>query len=578
MTTGTAPEASADSTSPTPGEKKSTQDDGVARGSALMASGSLVSRVLGVVRMSLIAALFGVNTAAGDAWQVASILPTTVYMLLAAGAINAIFVPQLTRAEQSADGGKDFIDRLLTLSFICLGVTTALTIPLAPVLVSSFASWPTDSPTFALSVKFAYTVLPAIFFYGVYTVLGQVLNAKKMFGAYGWAPALCNIVWLIGMGSFMILHPDVGTKLSDWSMSSIIIIGGSFTLGVTLQALILIVPLLRSGWRFHPKFGFRGIGLSSAGKVAGWTFAGIGVTQVALAVSSQVLTSSTGSGLGKLGYDNAFFLFMTPHGLITVSLATTLFTQMSTAAARKNIYGVRTHLRRGLRLIGVALIPTTIAALCLANAGTSIVFSGNDIQTTREVSQVFMLLSLALLPYGVMYLVQRVFYAFEDARTPFWLSFLAAVIFSIGSVAAVMLFGTEHRALGVAAAAVASDIVAALVGLRWVGQRLDDMPMIDVWESWTRALFASLTAGLGTLLVVGILQWLLPDRFGALLTLVLGGAAFLVIYVVSARWLWIRDLNDLLGPLLRRVEGLSRKKTGVQHDAASGSRKGAHRA
>lgn len=530
--------------------------DGVARGSLLMATGSLASRVLGLVRMTLIASVFGLVTSAGNAWQVANTLPTTVYMLIAAGVINAVFVPQLTRAAEREDGGQEYVDSLITLSLLLLAGATIVAIPLAPALVWLFAPnnppWP--GPTFDLSVSFAYVVLPSVFFYGLYAVLGQVLAARNKFGAYGWAPALCNVVWLIGLGIFLVAYPGQGRAVEDWTGPMIVLIGGSMTVGVALQALVLLIPLWRSGWRYRPRFTFRGVGLRTAGGIAAWTVGGIGVSQAALAVASQVLNSVTDGHVGRLGFDSAFFLFMTPHGLISVSLATALFTAMSTAAARQDLYGVRTHLRRGLRLIGVATIPVTIAGLCLANAGTAIVLAGNSMDETREVAQVFMVLVLALLPFGVFFLVQRAFYAFEDARSPFYLSLIAAVVFAGGALLA-LAAPSELRAVAVAVAATLSDVVAALVGLRWVTARLGGMRLMDVAESWTRALFASLVAGLWTLLVVGILQAVAPNRFGAIVTLLLGGAVFCVVYVAAGRWLHLRELDELLRPVLRRLDG-----------------------
>lgn len=537
--------------------------DGVARGSVLMASGSLVSRVLGVLRATMIGWVFGLVTAAGDAWQVANTLPTTVYMLLAAGVINAVFVPQLTRAAERPDSGVEFVDRLITLSLLILLGATAIAVPLAPALVWLFAphgehEWP--GATFDLSVSFAYIVLPAVFFYGLYAVLGQVLNARNRFGAYGWAPALANVVWLIGLGVFLALYPGRGTDVADWHGGMITLIGGSLTLGVALQALVLLIPLWRSGWRYRPRFGLRGVGLGTAGRVAAWTVAGIAVTQAALAVASQVLASVNGRGVGRLGYDSAFFLFMTPHGLISVSLATALFTALSTAAARRDLYGMRTQLRRGLRLIGVATIPTTVAALCLANAGTAVVFWGNPMEDTRQLAMVFMVLVLALLPFGVFFLVQRAFYAFEDARTPFYLSLIAAVVFAAGAIAA-LAAPPEHRAVWVAAGATISDLVAAVIGLRWVAARLGGMRLLDVAETWTRALFAALVAGLWTLLVVGVLQAVAPNRLGAVLTLLLGGAVYGGVYLAAGRWLRIRELEELTGPVLRRVRRSARRAT-----------------
>lgn len=550
--------------------------DGVARGSLLMASGSLVSRVLGVIRTTMIASIFGVLTAAGDAWQVANTLPTTVYMLLAAGVINAVFVPQLTRAAERADGGAAFVDRLITLALLVMAAATALAVPLAPVLVGLFAphgghEWP--GATFDLSVRFAYVVLPAVFFYGLYAVLGQVLNAKNRFGAYGWAPALCNVVWLVGLAVFLVRYPGRGEAVADWDGTMIWLLGGSLTVGVALQALVLLVPLWRSGWRYRPRFGFRGVGLGTAGRVAAWTVAGVAVTQAGLAVASQVLASVQGEGVGRLGYDSAFFLLMTPHGLISVSLVTALFPALSTAAARSDLPGMRAHVRRGLRLIGVTMIPTTVAALCLANAGTAVVFWGNPMQDTRQLAQVFMVLVLALLPFGVLFLVQRAFYAFEDARTPFYLSLVAAAVFAAGALAS-LLAPPAVRAVCVAAGATASDIIAVVVGMRWATARLGGMRLLDVAETWTRALFASLFAGLWTLLVVGLLQAAVPSRLGAVLTLLVGGAVFAATYLGAGRWLRLGELTELLGPLLRRLGGRIGARAGGRFgERTSGSRR-----
>ena len=558
MTSGTSADAGLDDAAPPASGPADTPERGssaVLRGSLLMASGSLVSRVLGLVRASMIVTLFGALTPAGDAWGVANTLPTTVYMLLAAGVINAVFVPQLTKAAQDPDGGREYVDRLITLSLLALLAATVVALPAAPLLVRLFSSGSWSEETFSLSLAFALVVLPSIFFYGLYAVLGQVLNAQNRFGAYGWAPALCNIVWIAGLGLFLVRYPGQGHSVGDWSTPMIWLVGGSMTAGVAVQALVLLVPLLRSGWRYRPRFGFRGVGLGSAGRVASWTFAGVAVSQAALAVSSQVLTTADGKGVGRLSYDTVFFLFMTPHGLITVSLATALFTAMSSAAARRDLFAVRTQLRRGLRLIGATTIPTTIAGLCLATAGMAIIFPTRPAHETEAMAQVFFLLIPALLPYGVLFLVQRAFYAFEDARTPFYLSLIAAVVFAAGSVVAWILLPPEHRALGVATAATLSDVVAATVGMRWVGARLGGMRLLDVWETWTRALFASLAAGLPTLAVVGALHALLPNRLGALLTLLLGGTVFVALYLAGARWLRLREIDDVLTPLRKRLPG-----------------------
>src|SRR5690242_10118430 len=162
-----------------------------------------------------------------------------------------------------------------------------------------------------------------MFFYGLYTVLGQVLNARAQFGAYMWAPALANVVMIAGL---LVLLTGFPTQVGPgaWTPTMVWILSGTTTLGIVAQALVLIVPLRRGGFRFTPVWGFRGTGLGSASKVALWTFAALAVSQLGFVVTSRVLTRATQLlshehqvGAGKAAYSNAFLLFMLPHSLIT---------------------------------------------------------------------------------------------------------------------------------------------------------------------------------------------------------------------------------------------------------------------
>src|SRR5699024_12665291 len=111
--------------------------------------------------------------------------------------------------------------------------------------------------------------LPQLFFYGLYTLLGQVLNAKSSFGPYMWAPVLNNIVAIGGLAVFILIFGTNNAsphELSTWTRDKIALIAGTATLGVAAQALIRIWPLKRIGFKYKPTFGFRGVGLASAGR------------------------------------------------------------------------------------------------------------------------------------------------------------------------------------------------------------------------------------------------------------------------------------------------------------------------
>ena len=261
------------------------------RSTAVMAAGTGVSRVLGLVRNTLLVAAVGVTSApAADAFAVANTLPNIFYMLIAGGVINAVLVPQVVRAYRSANG-QEYVDRLLTVSFVILGGATVVLWAASPLIVRVFLS----GEQAALATAFALWCVPQVFFYGVYTLLGQVLNARGSFGPYMWAPVVNNVIAIVGLVAFIAMYgtwerPARGTveDLSVWSGGRVTLLAATATLGVVAQAAVLVWPLRRLGFRYRPRRGWRGAGLGSAGRVAGWTFAALAVGQLGAFVVMKV--------------------------------------------------------------------------------------------------------------------------------------------------------------------------------------------------------------------------------------------------------------------------------------------------
>jgi len=541
-----------------------TTTSSLARNSAIMAAGSFVSRILGVVRQALIVMIFG-RSLAGDAWSIANTLPNTVFLLLAGGAINAVLVPQISKAMHHEDGGQAFVDRLLTLALVGLGVVTLVCIPLVPVLVDIFSASAFPQDAHDLAVAFAFIAMPAVFFYGLYAILGQVLNAREEFGWFSWAPVLCNVVWIVGLGSFIGLYGSHLGHPHQYTPAMIALLAGSLTVGVALQALVLLVPLWRSGFRYHPVFGFRGVGLGSASRVAMWTFAALVVSQLALIVQSRVLTSATAGDSGKLAYDSAFMLFMTPHGLITVSVVTALFTSMSRAAAAGDTPAVRHDVAHGLGVVGATVIPVMVGGIVLATSLTTTIFVGASLETANAFGYITQAMLLGLPAYGAFYVAQRAYYAYEDAKTPFWLQVVNSGVFVLGGLLC-YLVASEYRAVAVALAQALSNVVAAGVGIAWLRGRLGGLDLHLTIRTWIRSLVACLPAAV----VAGLLAWpirhLLPAYLpgpthgwwlSSALALLVGGIAFVALYVAAAERMHIDEVDEFAGPILRRLRGVS---------------------
>ena len=532
----------------------------LARSSALMAAGTVVSRVLGFGRAALLSGAVGIGLAA-DTFQVANTLPNQFYLLLAGGVLNAVLVPQITKAASHDDGGHAFVNRLLTLSLALLVGATILVTLAAPLLVRVFATREWDSDAVGLAVAFAFICLPQVFFYGLYTIFGQVLNARGRFAAYMWAPALANLVAIGGLLWFKVGYPD-NVKVGDWTPGMVWILAGTATLGVAAQAIALWLPLRASGFRYRPVWGFRGVGLRSASKVAGWTFAAVALSQLGYVVTSQVMTRAThlldvrgevGAGLAAYGY--AFLLFMLPHSLITVSLVTALFTRLSHAAHRGNSDEVVADLGRGLRMPAVLLVPGTVAMMLLGTQVARVAFFDNTPTESAAIGRVMVAMMVGLVPFGWLYLIQRVFYAYEDAKTPFRLQLVVTVVATVANLAAALVDPT-HTGVVVGIGQTVSNLAAAVVGFVLLRRKLGSLRLSASVRSYVRLAMASVAAGAVTWLGLWGLEAAGIERTswaGAFTEVVAGGGVFVLLALGLAHAMRVDEVGLLLDPLLRRL-------------------------
>ncbi|GAA4351054.1 murein biosynthesis integral membrane protein MurJ [Angustibacter luteus] len=541
-------------------------DSSLMRATTVMASGTFVSRLLGLVRVQLLTGLLGVSGAlAADGFATANTVPNQLYNLIAGGLLNAVLVPQIVQATKHSDGGQAFLDRLLTISLLGMAVVTlvaTLLSPLVPLVFGPSTGPGWDASTIALVVAFAYWCLPQVFFYGVYTVLGQVLNARGRFGAYMWAPVANNVVaiaglvvmfvWIGGFNKITNPHPP-----STWTAGQIAVLAGSATLGVVVQALVVMVPLRRMGFRYRPRFGFRGVGLGGAGRVAAWTFAGALMGQLGFIVTSRAVNAGGSlGGPGQNAYGSAFLLFMLPHSLITVSLVTALFTRMSHAAHERDTRAVRRDLSVGLRLTGVASVLALVGMLAVGDELTRVLFFKNSAAETFAIAAATTAMMLGLVSFSAQYLFQRAFYAYQDARTPFLIQIPVVLVIAATSFASARELDPDRVVVGIGVGMAAGYTVGAVQSAVVLRRRLGGLDGARVLRTYVRLVCAGLPAvavGQGVSAVVHVL---LGHSVGAsLVALVLGGSLVLVVYVGVLRLLRVDELDELAEPLLRRLPG-----------------------
>ncbi len=509
---------------------------GLARSSAVMALGTLVSRVLGMVRALLLAWALGLLALSANAFATANTVPNSVYLLVAGGVLNAVLVPELTRAAKDPDGGQRQLDRLFTITVIGLGAVTLAVVLSAP-LVPAVLARQFDDDTAALTIAFAYWCLPQVFFYGLYTVFGQVLNARGVFGPFTWAPVANNVIALGGLTVFLlVVGPSGNRPPGQWTGAQIALLAGSSSLGVAVQALILIVPLRRAGISFRLRF--RGLASDRRlGKVAGWTLGTAIISQVGYIVTSNVSNAAAAQGeAGRTVYDNAYTMIMLPHSLLTVSLVAVLFTRLSRAAAANDRSQVGRDLSHALRVIGVGTIPAATVLMVLSTDVSQALYPGNATREVDALAGVLRLMALAVVPLSAQHLLQRGFYAFQDARTPFLIQIPVVTIAAFIAVLASLVLPPRHVvegvALGLAVGLTAGSLISAVV----LRQRLDGLDLRHVAGTYARLAVAAATATLATTLVRT--QFETPNQHytANLIGLTVNAATFLLTYTVGS-WL-----------------------------------------
>lgn len=238
----------------------------IGKASAFLASGTIVSRILGFVKIFVLTQALGVvNTTSGDAFTAATLIPSSIYAVIGGGLLSAVLVPQIVRASRGTDGGAGYINKLVTVALVAFAAVTVAATLLAPQLTALYNA---KSP---LATAFAYWSLPQIFFLGLYAVLGEVLNARKSFGPFTWVPVVNNVISIAASGVFISVYGSGVRSDEGWTIGMIALLAGGATLGVALQGLLLFYFWRRVGLRYRPDFAWRGVGLGSAGGAALWT-------------------------------------------------------------------------------------------------------------------------------------------------------------------------------------------------------------------------------------------------------------------------------------------------------------------
>jgi putative peptidoglycan lipid II flippase len=540
----------------------------VLRSSALMGAGTVMSRLGGVVRGAVLASALGAALVS-DAFSLGNTLPNVVYILIIGGALNAVFIPELVRhMKDDSDDGQAYADRLITLVGSVLLLVSVLAVVAAPWIVQVYASGQLPPETLDLATAFARFCLPQIFFYGVYTMLSQVLNARGHFGAPTFAPLANNIIAIATFALFIVVAGTVNRQATSLPPGQVALLGIGTTLGVVAQAVVLIPVLVRARYVWRPRFDWRGAGLSTAGGLAFWTIALVLVNQLAyvvivrLATTANVLAAQNGTTAGGLtSYTNAHLIFILPHSVVTVSVVAALLPRMSRAAHAGDVTGLAADIGAGMRSIAALIVPASIGLMVLGTQAGVILFryGGTDPAAAELTGGVAAVLAAGLLPFSLYYVVLRGWYALELTRTAFWVT---VVLNALYLAIAYPLFewtistgrGT-YALLALATGYVASYWITLVLGWTVLSRRIGGLQTGRTVRRLTRMAIAGAVMLVVMLLAQAGLDHVLDTRIrlSALLDIVVIGSLGLGVYLVMARTLGIAEVTDMVAVLRRRL-------------------------
>ncbi len=540
------------------------QSRSVLNSSAVMAAGTIVSRMSGFVRSALLAAALGTALHA-DLFNIANTIPNMLYILLAGGIFNAVLVPQLVRSmKNDADGGEAYTNRIVTLAGVFLAAVTVLLVVFAPWVMRIFLDASYDDPAMSVQraslIDFARFCLPQVFFYGMFVLVGQILNSRGSFGPMMWAPIANNVISVGVLVVYLFAFGPAEDLHGAYTPGQELLLGLGSTLGIVAQLAILLPYLARAGFRYRPRFDFRGTGLGHTFRLGLWTLLFVVVNQIAYTVVVRLASSGTSgdsAGTGYTIYSGAFLIVMVPHAIVTVSLATAVLPTLSRHAADTDHPSLAASLTSTLRSALVLVLPFVLLLPLIAGDIANLVWGyAAAADTFADYAPSLALFAPGLLFFTIHYFALRGFYALEQTRTVFFIQcWVAATNIGLG-VLLVSTTDAEFTAPALVLAYSGAYAVGAVISFVVLGRRLGGLDARGLLRFLVRTGLAAAVAAAaarGAWLLVSAVVGDDPGKVGAIAQLGATGLVDLAVFLLLARLMRISEVTELVAVITRRL-------------------------
>ncbi|MGW0038057.1 lipid II flippase MurJ [Gordonia sp. NPDC003376] len=389
-------------------------DSSILRTSGSIALATLTSRITGFVRTILVLAMLG--PAIASAFQAAYVLPSMIAEVVLGAVLTAIVIPVLVRAEvEDEDGGRGFINRIFTLTLVTLGSATVIALIAAPLL--TYLNVGDGDVNRPLTTALAYLLLPEILFYGLSALFIAILNMKGLFKPGAWAPVMNNVVQIATLVLYALMPGEITLNPVRMTDPQLLVLGIGTTLGVVVQAVVLVPYLRKAGVKLQLQWGLDAR-LRRFGNMAVAIVLYVTILQAGLVVTYRIAAHADASGISV--YATHWQLLQLPYGVLGVTILTAIMPRLSRNAAADDTDSVVDDMSLATRLTMVALVPVVAYMTFFGPAiGVAVFNFGRfDADVASQLGSTLAWGAFTLIPYAMTLVQLRVFYAREDAWTP----------------------------------------------------------------------------------------------------------------------------------------------------------------
>ncbi len=529
--------------------------------SLLAATGSiavatLVSRITGFLKQLLILTLLGASVA--SSFTVAHQIPNMISELVLGAVLTSIVVPVLVRAErEDPDGGEAFVRRLFTAAVVLLGGATILAVAAAPLLTTHVFLDDSGKVSTSLTTALSYLLLPAIVFYGLSGLFTGILNTRQVFKPGAWAPVANNVVVLVVLVVYYLMPGEITLDPVRMSDPKLLVLGLGVLLGVITQAMCLIPALRREGINLKPLWGLDDR-LRQFGGMAAAIVLYVLISQIGMIFATNI--SSGADAAGPAIYNNAWLLLQLPYGVLGVTVLTAIMPRLSRNAAEGDTPAVVDDLSVATRMTMIALIPiVTFLTIAGTHVGTALYGYGNfGAGNASLLGQAVSWSAFTLIPYSLVLIHLRVFYAREQAWTPTWIILgITAVKIGLSALAPVVASNDQQVVVLLGVATGLAFTCGAFIGGFLLHRTLGDLRMANVGRTVWHVVLAS-AGGAAVVLVADRLLQLdaLADRFGGLGSMVrvaISGILMLLVALVGMYLLKVPEIMAIEAAVRRKI-------------------------